>query len=57
MSVDFQSLKNFDFDNSNPLLWVFKDSATPSRFRAFYVQTEGELNAKFDVATVFRTYF
>ncbi|MBE9173299.1 DUF4868 domain-containing protein [Cyanobium sp. LEGE 06143] len=46
MSVNFQSLKSFDFENSNPLLWIFKDSTTTSRFRTFYVQTEGELNTK-----------
>ncbi len=46
MSVDFQALKDFDFDNASPHLWVFKDSTTPSRFRTFYVQTDGELNSK-----------
>lgn len=46
MSVDFQNLKTFDFDNSNTHLWIFKDSAASLRFRAFYVQTEDELNAK-----------
>jgi hypothetical protein len=46
MPVDFQSLKTFDFDGANPHLWVFKDSSTSSRFRTFYVQTEGDLNSK-----------
>ena len=46
MSFDFQSLKNFHFDNSNTFLWIFKDSTTASKFRTFYVQTENELNTK-----------
>lgn len=44
MTADFQSLKSFDFSSSKPHLWVFKDSDSAARFRAFYVQTEGDLN-------------
>lgn len=44
MTADFQSLKSFDFSNSTPHLWVFKDSNSAARFRTFYVQTEGDLN-------------
>lgn len=44
MTSDFQSLKAFDFSNSTPHLWVFKDSSSVSRFRTFYVQTGNELN-------------
>lgn len=44
MTADFQSLKSFDFSSSTPHLWVFKDSDSAARFRAFYVQTEGDLN-------------
>lgn len=46
MSNEFKSLKAFDFDSSNPHLWVFKDSSTSARFRTFYVQTDGDLNSK-----------
>lgn len=45
MTIDFQSLKNFDFTNATPHLWIFKDSASTNRFRAYYVQTEINLNA------------
>ncbi|WP_017216131.1 DUF4868 domain-containing protein [Pseudoalteromonas sp. NJ631] len=44
MTANFQSLKSFDFSNSTPHLWVFKDSSSAARFRAFYVQTEDALN-------------
>lgn len=46
MTADFQSLRSFDFANSTPHLWVFKDSSSAARFRAFYVQTEGGLNTQ-----------
>lgn len=44
MTSDFQLLKTFNFSSSMPHLWVFKDSASVAKFRAFYVQTEIELN-------------
>lgn len=44
MSADFDSLTNFDFSNSTVQLWVFKDSTTDKRFRAFYVQMDDNLN-------------
>jgi len=44
MTADFQLLKGFNFSESNTHLWVFKDSASTTRFRAFYVQTDDELN-------------
>lgn len=46
MTSDFQSLKAFDFANSTPHLWIFKDSRSAARFRAFYVQTENDLNGQ-----------
>lgn len=46
MTTDFQSLKTFDFTNSSQYLWIFKDSGTAARFRAFYVQTESSLNTQ-----------
>ncbi|EIZ0311430.1 DUF4868 domain-containing protein [Vibrio parahaemolyticus] len=45
-TTDFQSLKSFDFGNSTPHLWVFKDSSSAARFRTFYVQTEDGLNTQ-----------
>uniref|UniRef100_Q0HRT6 DUF4868 domain-containing protein n=1 Tax=Shewanella sp. (strain MR-7) TaxID=60481 RepID=Q0HRT6_SHESR len=47
MNSDFNLLKAFDFINATPHLWVFKDSNSPVKFRAFYVQTENGLNQKF----------
>ena len=44
MTSDFQLLKTFNFSSSTPHLWVFKDSTSVAKFRAFYVQTEIELN-------------
>ncbi|PYF83053.1 uncharacterized protein DUF4868 [Marinomonas alcarazii] len=46
MTGDFQSLKSFDFANSTLHLWVFKNSSSAARFRAFYVQTEDDLNTQ-----------
>ena len=44
MQVQFNSFKNHDIINSNVYLWVFKRSATASRFTAHYVQTAEPLN-------------
>lgn len=46
MTTEFKSLKAFDFANSTPYLWVFKDSSAAVRFKAFYVQTENDLNTQ-----------
>lgn len=47
MDAEFQLLKAFDFTNSSPHLWVFKDSRSQEKFRTFYVQTETDLNRQF----------
>ncbi|MGN2670313.1 DUF4868 domain-containing protein [Aliivibrio fischeri] len=47
MNSEFQLLQAFDFANSTPHLWVFKESSSPAKFRAFYVQTERGLNQQF----------
>ncbi len=48
MVSDFQALKKFDFANSTPHLWIFKDSSKKDvKFRTFYVQTENNLNDQF----------
>lgn len=44
MTADFDRLTNFDFSNSSVQLWVFKDSTTDRRFRAFYAQMDDDLN-------------
>ena len=44
MNEDFQALRAFNFSDSMPYLWVFKDSRADARFSAFYVQTDEELN-------------
>ncbi|MGO2018869.1 DUF4868 domain-containing protein [Psychrobacter sp.] len=44
MNSNFQLLQAFDFSNSTPYLWVFKDSARAIRFRTSYVQTDNDLN-------------
>ena len=46
MTTDFQLLKTFNFQDSLPYLWVFKDSSSEARFRSFYVQTGEELNGQ-----------
>lgn len=44
MQAQFNSFKSHDIINSNVYLWVFKRSATASRFTAHYVQTDDPLN-------------
>ncbi|MBN6029843.1 DUF4868 domain-containing protein [Pantoea ananatis] len=44
MQEQFNLFKNHDVINSNVYLWVFKRSATASRFTAHYVQTAESLN-------------
>lgn len=44
MNADFQLLKDFNFTDAVPYLWVFKESDSPAKFRTYYVQTEVELN-------------
>ncbi|MDD9174010.1 DUF4868 domain-containing protein [Aliivibrio sp. S2TY2] len=46
MTVDFKELKAFDFSNAKPYLWIFKDSTSPKKFRAKYVQTDDSLNGE-----------
>ena len=43
MNERFQLLKNFDFQNSLAHLWIFKQSSTEIKYRAFYVQADGQL--------------
>jgi len=45
MQQAFDSLRAFDFANSQIHLWVFKRSTTGTRFSAHYVQTDEALNA------------
>lgn len=47
MNATFQLLRAFDFANATPHLWVFKDSQSQDKFRAFYVQTDNGLNQQF----------
>lgn len=42
--VDFDILKKFDFKNSEPYLWVFKESTLKSKFRSSFVQSDEALN-------------
>ena len=46
MTTEFNTLKTFDYQNSEVQLWVFKDSASQRRFRAVYVQTDEELSTQ-----------
>jgi hypothetical protein len=45
MQQTFDSLRAFDFANSQIHLWIYKRSATERKFSAYYVQTDEGLNA------------
>lgn len=45
MQTTFNTFKSFDFLQSTIYLWVFKRSATPQKFKAFFVQTDIILNS------------
>ena len=44
---DFFEWKNFDYENANIQLWVFKKSATDAKFRAWHVRTDGQIELLF----------
>lgn len=45
--TDFADWKGFDYDNSTVQLWVFKKSTAASRFRAWHVRTDRDIEQLF----------
>lgn len=45
--TDFADWRNFDYDNAEVHLWVFKKSTTNAKFRAWHVRTDEDVESLF----------
>ena len=45
--IDFIDWRKFDYDSATVQLWVFKNSTTPAKFRAWHVRTDNEIEDLF----------